>query len=128
MSWAYYFYNWIETIITYFMMMINEQYLYCMTWYTGTCGRTTISLLYRLDPIVINIYDYVMIGLAYNGCFVTGAPYLNRGHNYEFANSVGHPRSNSIGLLIYDGICTIYEAPMLYYKSLGIALTLLWRI
>jgi len=34
MSWANYFDNCFDTSITYFMMMINEQYLHCMTWYT----------------------------------------------------------------------------------------------
>jgi len=26
-----------------------------MTWYTGTCGRTAISLQYRLDPRVTEV-------------------------------------------------------------------------
>jgi hypothetical protein len=34
-------------------------------------------------------------GLGFNGYFVIGAPCLNGGHNYDFASSVGHLRSNS---------------------------------
>jgi hypothetical protein len=30
------------------MMLTNEQYLHRMTWYTGTCSRTAMSLLYML--------------------------------------------------------------------------------
>jgi len=36
--------------------------------------------------------------------FVTSAPYLNRCHSYGFASSVGHPRTDSVGLLVYDGM------------------------
>jgi hypothetical protein len=51
----------------------------------------------------------VMIGLRSNGYIVTGAPCLNGGHNYGFASSVGHPRSDSVGLLVYDGKRTYPE-------------------
>jgi hypothetical protein len=44
------------------------------------------------------------MGLAYDGCFVTSTPYLNRDHSYEFASSVGHPMSDLVGLLVYDGM------------------------
>jgi hypothetical protein len=50
-----------------------------------------------------------MIGLGSNGHFVTGTPCLNRGHDYDFANRVGHLRSDSVGLLIYDDMCTYPE-------------------
>jgi hypothetical protein len=46
-------------------------------------------------------------------------------HGYGFASSVGHTRSDSVGLLVYDGMRIIYGTPMLYYMSLGIASTLL---
>jgi hypothetical protein len=46
------------------------------------------------------------MGLGSNGCFVTNAPCLNGGHSYGFLNSVGHPRSDSVGLLVDDGMCT----------------------
>jgi hypothetical protein len=47
-----------------------------------------------------------MMGLESNDCFVTGAPCLNGGHGYDSASSVGHSRSDSIGLLVYDDMCT----------------------
>jgi hypothetical protein len=66
-----------------------------------------------------------MIGLGSNGCFVTGAPCLNEGHSYGFASSVAHPRSDLVRLLVYDGMHTFLGAPVLYYRSLGTAPTLL---
>jgi hypothetical protein len=63
-------------------------------------------------------YDYVTMGLGSNGCFVTRVPYLNGGNGYGFTSSVGHPRSDLVGLLVYDGMCTISGAPVLYYRSL----------
>jgi hypothetical protein len=38
--------------------------------------------------------------------FVTGAPCLNGGHVYDFASSVGHLRSDFVGLLVYDSMHT----------------------
>jgi hypothetical protein len=105
-------------------MSINEQYLQCITWYTGTCGVTLIGLLYGLDPMVIEIYDCVMKGFGSNGCFVTDTLCLNGDHGNGFANSVGHRRSNSVGLLVYDTMCTIFETPILYYRSLRTTPTL----
>jgi hypothetical protein len=64
-----------------------------------------------------------MMDFRYNGCFLADAPCLNGGHSYSFASCMGHPRSNSIVLLVYDGMHTISEASVLHYKSLGIALT-----
>jgi hypothetical protein len=46
------------------------------------------------------------------------------GHSYGFASSVGHPRSDSVGLQVYDSMHKISGAPMLYYRSLGTMLTL----
>jgi hypothetical protein len=56
----------------------------------------------------------MMTGLGSNGCFVTGSPFINGGHGYGFASSVGHPRSDSVGLLVYDSMSTLSGAPMLY--------------
>jgi hypothetical protein len=42
-------------------------------------------------------YDYDMMGLVSNYCFVTDAPYLNGDHDYNFTSSVGHPRLDSSG-------------------------------
>jgi hypothetical protein len=55
---------------------------------------------------------------------VTSAPCLNGGHAYGFVSSVGHPRLDLVGLLVYDGMYAISRAPMLYYRSLGTMPTL----
>jgi len=47
-----------------------------------------------------------MMGLGSNGCFVASVLCLNGGHGYGFASSMGHPRSNSVRLLIYEGMRT----------------------
>jgi hypothetical protein len=47
-----------------------------------------------------------MMGLGSNGCFVTGTSCLNRGHGYDFGTSVGQPMSDSVKLLVYDGMRT----------------------
>jgi hypothetical protein len=51
--------------------------------------------------------------------FLTDAPCLNWGHNYGFTNSVRHPRSDSIGLLVYDGMRIISGAPVSITGPLG---------
>jgi hypothetical protein len=48
----------------------------------------------------------VMMGLGSNGYFLTGTPCLNEGHGCCFANIVGHPRLDSIGLLVCDSMHT----------------------
>jgi len=45
-----------------------------------------------------------MMGFGSSGYFVTCTLCLNIGHSYRFPSSVGHPRANSIGLLVYDGM------------------------
>jgi hypothetical protein len=39
----------------------------------------------------------------------------------------GHMRSDSVMLLVYDGMRIISGAPVLYYRSLGTAPTMLGR-
>jgi hypothetical protein len=34
---------------------------------------------------------------------------------------MGHPSSDSVGLLVYDGMRTIFRTSVLYYRNLGIA-------
>jgi hypothetical protein len=51
--------------------------------------------------------------------FVINAPFTNGGHGDGFASSVAHPRSNSVELLVYDGMHIISWASVLYYRSLG---------
>jgi hypothetical protein len=74
--------------------------------------------------MVTQIYDYVMMGLGSNGCFVTITLCLNEGHIYGFASSVGPPRSDSIRLLVYEGMRTIFGVLVLYYRPLETVLTL----
>jgi hypothetical protein len=81
----------------------------------------------QVNPMLKEIYDYVMMSLVSNDSFVTGTPCLNMGHCYIFASSVGRLRSNLVGLLVYDGMRTISRTPMLYYRSLGTASTLLGK-
>jgi hypothetical protein len=59
--------------------------------------------------------------------FVTGAQFLNGSHGYIFSSSMGHPMSDSVELLVYDGTYTYItdEAFVLYYRSLETASTLL---
>jgi hypothetical protein len=66
----------------------------------------------------------MIMGLGSNGCFVTGTPFTNGGNDFGFDNSVGHLRSDSAELLVYDGMCTISGASVLYYRSIEIAPTL----
>jgi hypothetical protein len=69
----------------------------------------------------------MMMGFESNGCFVTGVPFTNGGRGYGFDCSVGHPRSDSVELLVYNGMRTISEGPMLYYRSLETAPTIAGR-
>jgi hypothetical protein len=43
-----------------------------------------------------------MFNIGSNGCFVTGAPGLDRGHGYGRISSMGQPRSDLVGLLMMD--------------------------
>jgi hypothetical protein len=70
------------------------------------CGRTDMGLLLYELFFIVKSLQYVMIGLGSNGCFVIGAPCFNRGHGYGFASNMGHPRSESVRLLVYDGMRT----------------------
>jgi len=80
--------------------------LHRITWYTSTCGRTYMCLLYRLNPMVTNVTFMLWWALDPMFVFVTGSPFMNEGHGYGFASSVGHLMSSSTGLLIYDGMHT----------------------
>jgi hypothetical protein len=78
-----------------------------------------MGLLYGFDHMVTDIFDYVVMGFGSNSCFVTDAPYLNRGHNYEFASSVSHPILDLVRLLVYDDMRIISGASVLYYRPSG---------
>jgi hypothetical protein len=51
--------------------------------------------------------------------FVIDTQFTNGGHGYDFDSSVGHPKLNSIELLVYDDMCTISKALVLYYRPSG---------
>jgi hypothetical protein len=55
------------------------------------------------------IYNFVIMGLGSNDCFCDRHTIHEWGHGYSFASRVGDPKSNSIGLLEYDGMRTISE-------------------
>jgi hypothetical protein len=65
-----------------------------------------------------------MMSLISNDCFMIGASFMNGGHGYGFASSVGHLRSDSVRLLVYNVMHTIYVALVFYYKSLDTTPTL----
>jgi hypothetical protein len=71
------------------------------------------------QPCAHKGYFDTMMSLGFNGCVVTSSPFTNEGHSYDFASNVNHPMSDSIRLLIYDSMRTIFGALVLYYKSLG---------
>lgn len=47
-----------------------------------------------------------MIGFESND-MVIGTPFANGGRGYGFASSLGHPRSDSVRLHVYDGMRTM---------------------
>jgi hypothetical protein len=67
--------------------------LYRMTWYTASCGKTAMSLLF---------IRVILYGQKFIMCCDGLQPCLDGGHDYGFASSVGHLRLNSVGLLV-DG-------------------------
>jgi hypothetical protein len=50
------------------------------------------------------------------------------GHHDGFASSMGHPRLDSVGLVVYDGMGQFLRAPVLYYGSVGTTPTLPRRV
>jgi hypothetical protein len=60
-----------------------------------------------------------MIGLGFNCYFMIGIPCLNKGYGYSFASSVSHPRSISVGLLVYDGMLTYPRHQYCITRPLG---------
>jgi hypothetical protein len=89
---------------TCFIMLINKQYLHCMPWYTGTYGRTMMVLLYRLDPMIIEI-TWVDNEPLIQWLFYDWRTMFEWGHIYDFASSVGqvrHGRAASIWWYAYN--------------------------
>jgi hypothetical protein len=96
-----------------------------MICYTGTYGITDIDLLLYKLTLWSKRFTF-MFELGSSGYFVTGTPFMNMGHDYSFSSSVSYPRSDSVRLVVYDGMCTIFGALVLYYRSLETTLTL-WK-
>jgi hypothetical protein len=72
--------------------------------------EVTLMLWWALDPMVV---------------MLIGTQFTNGGQGYSFATSMCHSRSNLVWLLVYDGMCRISRAPILYYRCLWIGPTLL---
>jgi hypothetical protein len=78
------------------IFMINQPYYYIVRHGTPVCAvEQSWAYYYTSCFLWSKVYNCVMMGFGFNGCFVIGAPCLNVGHNYDFASSVGHLRSNS---------------------------------
>jgi hypothetical protein len=88
-------------------------------WYVRDNGYGLTIV--QVNPLVKEVYDYVMMSFGSNGCFVISTPCLNGGYDYDFASNMGHLRLDSVWLLVYVNMRTISEAPVLYYRSLGTA-------
>jgi hypothetical protein len=86
-------------------------------------GHTII----QVNLVVKEIYDYVIMGLGSNGYFCDWRTMLEWGQGYDFASSIGNLRSDSVGLLVYDSMRTIFGVSMLYYRSFRTAPTLLGK-
>ena len=67
--------------------------MHCMILYTGTCGITVMSLLYRLSNMVKCVF---YMGIRSNGCFVTNAALMDDHYMANIISYVGHPRSNLV--------------------------------
>jgi hypothetical protein len=88
-------------IITWYLSYKLITKMHCMTWYFGTCGITTMSLLYRLDNMVKCVCYMV---LRSNGCFMANAALTSSHFRTDIISGMGHPRSNLVVLLV---LCTV---------------------
>jgi hypothetical protein len=71
-----------------------------MTWYTGTCGTIAIGLLYGLT-----LWSNVCVGFGSTDFVTKAQPFPMNGHyRMDIISGVGHPRSDSIMLLV---LCTV---------------------
>ena len=94
-----------------------------MTWYTGMCGIMAMGLLYELTLWSVCVGE----GFGSNGFVTKMQPFPMDGHHrMDIISSVGHPRSDSIVLLVLRTVCcAMARAPALYYRSLRITSTLM---
>jgi hypothetical protein len=105
----------------------RQDNLHRMTWYTSMCGSMGHGLTIHVSFVVkcvcytrLWIHWFQDLGATIpNGSVITGRTSLV---------GVGHSRSDSIvPLMLHIVCCAIAGALALYYRSLGIALTLLKR-
>jgi hypothetical protein len=98
---------------------MNNNYI---VWH-GTPVRAIIQpyAFYYTGLILWSQRFTFMFDLGSNGGFSDGRTMC---HGYHFVSSVDHPISDSVGLLVYDSMHTIYGKPVLYYKSFGTTSTL----
>jgi hypothetical protein len=78
--------------------------MHCMTWYAGTCGITTMSLIYELYDM-IKCVSYMSLGS--NGCFMASAALTDNHYKTYIISNVGHPRSDSVVPLVLCMVATI---------------------
>jgi hypothetical protein len=90
-----------------------------MTWYTDMCGIMAMDLLYGLALWSMCVY-LGGGGFQSNDFLTKMQPFPLDGHYMmDVINSVGHPRSNLVILLVLRTICcTMVRALALYYRSL----------
>ena len=83
------------------------------------------GLLYGLTLWLVCVWG----GFGSNGFVTKMQPFVMDGHyKTDVISDVGHPRLDSVVPLVLRMIChAMARTPALYYRSLGIALTLLRR-
>ena len=82
------------------------------------CGIMTIGLLYILDFMAKCMCCYM--GLGFNDCFVTDASLTGDHYRMYIISSVGHPKSDLVGLLVLRTIA--YNG-----RGTSIVLQVLWN-
>jgi hypothetical protein len=98
----------VESLVTTFLhlsdfVQTQNEAKILTTWYIGMCKITTMGLLlYRLT-FWSKRFNF-MFGFGFYCCFSDGCTMYGWSHGYAFASSMGHLRSDSIGLLVYDGM------------------------
>jgi hypothetical protein len=105
----------------------RQDNLHRMTWYTNTCGSNAHELIIHVSFMVKCV---CCTGLWIHWFCDPGATIPNGSVTIGWTSlvGVGHLRSNSImPLILHTVCCALAGALALYYRSLGIASTLLRR-
>ena len=82
---------------------------------------------YGLTIHVSFLVKCMCVGFGSNGFVIKTQPFPMDGHyRMDVISGVGHPRSNSVvPLVLHMVCCAMAGAPIMYYRSLGTASTLL---